>query len=165
MHDVQDGPASTEAWLATLEWEGGPRFRAAPRQIVRARDTEDGCDTGSAEGSGAEVRLPGGGGSSPEVDAAASVRRLLEREAGRHGPPPAAAARVVAYWRRGGGLTHAVLTGAGHMTPRDDPLTTRWMLERWLAAEQLLPGAAGDGGDSDDGGGDSDDGDGSDGIA
>lgn len=43
--------------------------------------------------------------------------------------------RVVAYWKSGGGLTHVVLTDAGHMTPRDAPQATQWMLESWLAAE------------------------------
>ncbi|EFN52575.1 hypothetical protein CHLNCDRAFT_138581 [Chlorella variabilis] len=49
----------------------------------------------------------------------------------------ASAQRVVAYWKQGGGLTHVVLTEAGHMVPRDAPLEARWVLEQWLAA--VLP--------------------------
>ncbi|EFN52655.1 hypothetical protein CHLNCDRAFT_58790 [Chlorella variabilis] len=49
----------------------------------------------------------------------------------------ASAQRVVAYWKQGGGLTHVVLTEAGHMVPRDAPLEVRWVLEQWLAAPCL----------------------------
>jgi vitellogenic carboxypeptidase-like protein len=40
---------------------------------------------------------------------------------------------VVAFWKQGGGLTHVVLPGAGHMVPRDAPLAARFVLEQWLA--------------------------------
>lgn len=41
---------------------------------------------------------------------------------------------VVGFWKQGGGLTHVVLTDAGHMAPRDAPQATQWMFERWAAA-------------------------------
>jgi vitellogenic carboxypeptidase-like protein len=47
---------------------------------------------------------------------------------------------VLAYWKAGGGLTHVVFTEAGHMVPRDAPVTMRWVLERWLAGAVMSSG-------------------------
>lgn len=162
MHDAQDGPASSNAWIYSLDWERKSKFLGARRHVVRARQVEDvggtplasDADAGdSGGGDTAPLVLPGGTGRSEQhplagsgaagatgpASAASSAAALRKR---RGGPGEAA----VAYWKAGGGLTHVVLTRAGHMAPRDDPATTRWMLERWLAESVLAAKRAGGGG-------------------
>lgn len=160
MHDAQDGAASSEAWIYSLQWEGRPQFLSSTRHIVRAKDLDSGdepsASSSSTESAGSssegrqrsgrdgdtrlqlgrgarlssplqrQLRAAAAGGSSEQQQAAGDQQGRLE--ARRSGPGRA----VVAYWKQGGGLTHVVLTEAGHMTPRDAPLATRWMLERWL---------------------------------
>lgn len=147
MHDAQDGPASSSAWIYSLYWEGKARFVGAQRRVVRARQVEEaGADGASASGTGplllpaaagweAAQQLPRDSGASR---AAGSAPLSTDTATSKHRGGPGDAA--VAYWKAGGGLTHVVLTWAGHMTPRDDPATTRWMLERWLA--ESVPASA-----------------------
>lgn len=111
-------------------------------------------------GSGPRLNLPHRAGSSTSGtsgSAAAATttgramqqRRLLQQPGSSEQPTDAAAAAdphsgsssrkragnpVVAFWKQGGGLTHVVLTEAGHMAPRDAPEATQWMFERWAAA-------------------------------
>ncbi len=140
MHDAQDGPASSSAWIYSLYWEGKARFVGAQRRVVRARQVEEARADGASGGGGARLLLPAGAGwgtaqqlprGSGASRAAGSAPLSTDTATSKHRGGPGEAA--VAYWKAGGGLTHVVLTRAGHMTPRDDPATTRWMLERWLA--------------------------------
>ena len=49
---------------------------------------------------------------------------------------------VLGWWREAGTLTHVVVKNAGHMVPRDDPLTAQRMIESWLE-RSLSAGSAG----------------------
>lgn len=172
-HDVQDGPASNEAWMAALEWDGAAQFAAAKRRIIRAKDVGSGEGSrargggwgGSESGiSGPRLNLPhrvgsstsgtsGGAAAATTTGRAMQQRRLLQQPGSSGQSTDAAAAAdphsgsrhkragnpVVAFWKQGGGLTHVVLTEAGHMAPRDAPKATQWMFERWAA---VIAGAA-----------------------
>ncbi|KAL4855518.1 Serine carboxypeptidase-like 50 [Chlorella vulgaris] len=70
----------------------------------------------------AELRQP-----QPQQQGDATARGAVS------GHDDAAGQAVVAFWKQGGGLTHVVLPGAGHMVPRDAPLAARFVLEQWLA--------------------------------
>lgn len=145
---MQDGPASNEAWVSALDWPEGAQFARAERRVVRARDVEEQggaaageAGQGSGQGSSARRRLQAGG--TPLQPGLRPERREGEAEApAGHGPHAAAGSRVVGYWKRGGGLTHVVLTDAGHMAPRDAPRATQWMLETWLGLEVRRDAAA-----------------------
>lgn len=45
--------------------------------------------------------------------------------------------RVLGYWKEWDMLTHVVIRDAGHMVPRDDPLTSQAMIESWLERSVL----------------------------
>ena len=84
----------------------------------------------------------------------AAVLQAAPEEAGetaRHKRRDAAAIKAVGWWKAGGGLTHVVLADAGHMTPHDAPLATRYMLERWLGESvqrtNVMSGGGGSRGD------------------
>ncbi|KAL4420440.1 hypothetical protein ABPG75_010096 [Micractinium tetrahymenae] len=159
MHDAQDGPASFSAWIYSLYWEGKAKFVGAQRHVVRARQVEEdeaeAAAVGAARGTSSALLLPGRWAAQQPRGSAAG-RATNPSDDGGPGDSAAASKRrggpgeaAVAYWKAGGGLSHVVLTRAGHMTPRDDPATTRWMLERWLAESVLASGRAGAGGTRD----------------
>lgn len=158
MHDAQDGPASSNPWIHSLHWEGRGRFTHAQRRVVRARHVEEPPHAvrtaGRAAGGDADFGLGSGAPEPLTLGRRAPQERPLSSGLAGDGPAPPAVSKqhggpseaVVAYWKAGGGLTHVVLTRAGHMTPRDDPDTTRWMLERWLAESVLASGRGPSGG-------------------
>ena len=149
MHDAQDGPASSEAWICRLDWDAGAAFATAHRHVVRARDVDAAAAAPAPGSTSSGGGAAGSGGAGPassrrlqaelQRGEAAPLRVHRQEEAGERGAAgaatEAAGRRVVAYWKRGGGLTHVVLTEAGHMVPRDAPVAARWMLHRWLEEE------------------------------
>jgi vitellogenic carboxypeptidase-like protein len=159
MWDGQDGAASSEAWIYSLDWAGREGFADAKRHIIRARALreERGCclcddsresaaqQAGGGRGSG-KLQLGGQGqgrrhGKSDVQQQqqqqqqqrqlqADHHRRRQQQPSNKH--DDASGDKVVAYWKRSGRLTHVVLAEAGHMVPRDAPQAGRCMLERWL---------------------------------
>ena len=45
--------------------------------------------------------------------------------------------RVLGYWKEWDTLTHVVIRDAGHMVPRDDPLTSQASNVAWLVHLEL----------------------------
>lgn len=147
-------------WEGAWQFASAKR-RIVRARDVAAADSEGratqgtGANIATAAGSGVgglHLRLPAQGSSESSGVAGrqAQQRRLLFREQAAMssteqqewaaaaierggGGSSAAGHAVVAFWKQGGGLTHVVLTGAGHMAPRDAPEATQWMFERWLA--------------------------------
>ena len=148
-------------WKGSARFAAAKRhiIRAKDVRSEASWRADNGSGSGmSSGGSGSHLLLPGQPRSSSGSTTAAAgrptqQRRLLVQKpaAGMDGRGEqlargaAAGARnsggrkpagnpVVAFWKQGGGLTHVVLTDAGHMAPRDAPEATQWMFERWAAS-------------------------------
>lgn len=114
-HDIQDGPASSLAWMDTLAWKGQEKFNRARRRILREidvvyEDTDNKEDYSNV-----------------------TAEENVEEE--HHKRRKTSTGGVVAYWKHHSKLTHVVVRGAGHMPPRDVPVTMQWLMERWLRKE------------------------------